>query len=452
MLKRLFVFCALLICFCLSSFSQVNNEDLKLDTLRTVNGGKVILEYKISIDNKKLCLTFNRANFKLYKPKDKKYDKEKLDVVIFDKRGGFGDVEFKNNGWEIKTINIPADAFGYKTSEYGYFRFEEDDTLKFGIKSDKKAALTLPVYLMYYKRKNKYEIIDRCQEDLRISLPEKKQNGVRRIEGAEIGHITVTITDTIETASDPTETRVINLKEETKNLLNSSNVSDYFQEIEHNIKELEGYKSALLENNSDESDSIETRIFKLIEVTDNLLNSSNIDHFQEIEHNIKELEGYKSALLENNSDESLLDTIDDLRNTYDSLRRKHEGYKNKLIQIRQTIDDSIRKANEFAQKEAEEKREKRNIFLIIGGALLGVLCFVGNQVFQHFRSVRNARNMMELQQDIAFRAESEARNYARKKTNEYVNKVKKNTRQSMGNQNTKRENGKANTKTKKISI
>ena len=60
--------------------------------------------------------------------------------------------------------------------------------------------------------------------------------------------------------------------------------------------------------------------------------------------------------------------------------------------------------------------------------------------------------MMELQQDIAFRAESEARNYARKKTNEYVNKVKKNTRQSMGNQNTKRENGKANTKTKKISI
>ena len=112
----------------------------------------------------------------------------------------------------------------------------------------------------------------------------------------------------------------------------------------------------------------------------------------------------------------------------------------------------MRIATENAEKEKEEKREKRNIFLIIGGALLGVLCFVGNQVFQHFRSVRNARNMMELQQDIAFRAESEARNYARKKTNEYVNKVKKNTRQSMGNQNTKRENGKANTKTKKISI
>ena len=403
MLKRLFVFCALLICFCLSSFSQVNNEDLKLDTLRTVNGGKVILKYKINIVNEKLCLTFRNANFKLYKPKDKKYDEEKLDVVIFDKRGGYGDVEFEDNGWEIKTINIAADAFGYKTSEYGYFRFEEESTLKFDIKSDKKAELTLPVYLMYYKSKKKYEIIDQCEDELRISLPEKENISVQ--DRGQIEIVTGSLTETIEIESDPVESHALDLIKEIKLLLNEQNSSIFTEKLEDRIDELKECK---------------------IELT------------------------------KNGSDDSILDMIQDV---LDDCTTKKEELKREEIMIAKinsarvkAEEDSMRIATENAEKEKEEKREKRNIFLIIGGALLGVLCFVGNQVFQHFRSVRNARNMMELQQDIAFRAESEARNYARKKTNEYVNKVKKNTRQSMGNQNIKRENGKANTKTKKISI
>ena len=386
----------------MSSFSQVNDEDLS-DTLRTVNGGKVILEYKINIDNEKLCLTFNRANFKLYKPKDKNYNNKKLDVVIFDKRGGFGDVEFKDNGWEIKTINIPADAFGYKTSESGYFRFEEDSALEFGIKSDKKAELTLPVYLMYYKRKNKYEIIDRCQEELRISLPEKENISVQ--DRGQIEIVTGSLTETIEIESDPVESHALDLIKEIKRLLNEQNSSIFTEKLEDRIDELKECKIELTKNGSDDS------ILDMIQ-----------------------------------------DVLDDCSTKKEELKRE-EIITAEINTARvKAEEDSMRIATENAEKEKEEKREKRNIFLIIGGALLGVLCFVGNQVFQHFRSVRNARNMMELQQDIAFRAESEARNYARKKTNEYVNKVKKNTRQSMSNQNTKRENGKANTKTKKISI
>lgn len=75
--------------------------------------------------------------------------------------------------------------------------------------------------------------------------------------------------------------------------------------------------------------------------------------------------------------------------------------------------------------------------MIIGGVILAALCFIGNQVFQHFRNIRNQRSMMEMQQDIARRAENEAKrhaqNFARRKTNEVVNSARRSTQELVRN-------------------
>ena len=88
------------------------------------------------------------------------------------------------------------------------------------------------------------------------------------------------------------------------------------------------------------------------------------------------------------------------------------------------------------QKQAEAEK-KRNIWMIIGGVILAALCFIGNQVFQHFRNIRNQRSMMEMQQDIARRAENEAKrhaqNFARRKTNEVVNSARRSTQELVRN-------------------
>ena len=75
--------------------------------------------------------------------------------------------------------------------------------------------------------------------------------------------------------------------------------------------------------------------------------------------------------------------------------------------------------------------------MIIGGTILGAVCFVGNQFFQHFRNISNQKSMMEMQKDIARRAENEAKrhaqNFARKKTDEVVNNARRSTQEMVRN-------------------
>ena len=87
-------------------------------------------------------------------------------------------------------------------------------------------------------------------------------------------------------------------------------------------------------------------------------------------------------------------------------------------------------AEQYAKEEADKKR---NIWMIVSGVILAIVCFVGNQVLQHFSNVRNQRNIMEIQQDLARRVESEAKNYSRQKTNEFVRNTKNSTRTMVRN-------------------
>lgn len=90
--------------------------------------------------------------------------------------------------------------------------------------------------------------------------------------------------------------------------------------------------------------------------------------------------------------------------------------------------------------------------MIVGGFILTILAFVGNQVFQTIRNRRNQLNMLTMQQNIANRAEAEARRRARNairgETNKLVNGVKQTTSNAIRKKATIDVNGKS----KKASI
>jgi hypothetical protein len=84
------------------------------------------------------------------------------------------------------------------------------------------------------------------------------------------------------------------------------------------------------------------------------------------------------------------------------------------------------KHNEAAKEKADEleaKEKKRNIMMIVGGVLLALLLFGGNQAVQGIRNKRNQRNMMKMQQDVANKAKTEAKNQAERAIHKETNKV-----------------------------
>ena len=61
--------------------------------------------------------------------------------------------------------------------------------------------------------------------------------------------------------------------------------------------------------------------------------------------------------------------------------------------------------------------------MIIGGVILAILAFVGNQTFQHFRNVKNQKSIMDMQQNVVKRAEDEAKRRARNMAHSQMNRV-----------------------------
>ena len=113
-----------------------------------------------------------------------------------------------------------------------------------------------------------------------------------------------------------------------------------------------------------------------------------------------------------------------------------------MIQQEQARQDSLSLVAEQRQKEEKQ----RNMWLIIGGVVLAVLGFVGNQSFQHIRNSRNQRNLMEMQNSMVKRAENEAKRRAesmvRNKTRQAIGNVKRKGRDAINEQINKATKGK----------
>ena len=367
------------------------------DTLVTTDGDRIILTYELSRSEDHYTLRFNNQQKKLGRINGDKYaDLSKVAVMFFDRTGGFS-----NN---VSITNMVPEAFmvpsnvNYEHSSDGFFVVQDYPTLNFTAKGS--SNITIPIYLAYHPKKGKYTLFSKCK-GMKIHL--SAYSSTTRQQGpSQITQQTVTSTTEIE-ADNTAALKVMESIKLAKELLYEADKLPFSESLQDEIRFIRVQKR---------------------EITDAGLLSQISDVLQMYED--------KKASLEENASAAQIAAQQEAE---EKAKRESEE-----IQAR---NDSIM----AAQQEQAEKDKERNLWMIIGGVILAILAFIGNQVFQSFRNNRNQKNMMNIQQSIANQAEAEAkrraRNAIRSTTNRTVNQTKSAVREAVRKKTTIKVNGKS---------
>jgi len=370
---------------------------MKKDTIYTTDGDRIILTYEITNSANQTTVKFIGQQKKLGSINSKYKDLSKVAVMFFDRTGNYSS--------DVSVTDMVPEAFmippgvEYQKSTDGFYLIQAEPKLSFNVKSD--TEILIPIYLAYKPKKGRYVLFGKSR-DLKIPLGSK--------EGTNITRTSIqTITSTMEIESDNT----VAIK-----VLESVNM----------VKELlsEATELPFSDNLLDEINYLRQ---KRREITDNALVSEIADVMDRYES--------KKRMLEERNAEEL-----QARQKAEELRAQQEA------QVIKARNDSIA----IAQQAAFEKEKERNFWIIIGGIVLAVLAFIGNQIFQGFRNKRNQMRMMDMQQNIADKAEAEAKRRARNAVRAQKNRVVNETRQKATDVIRKRNGLNINGKSKKTSI
>ena len=346
------------------------------DTLESSKRDRVIVTYDITQNNGQITIKFLDAKKKLgrtYRDKYKKLDE--VAVVFFDRTGNYEDnMEF--SGINTDAFMIPKEV-KYKVSKDGYFLLNDNPTLSMELKSGENAELSIPLFIAHYEGKRRYKVFSRC-EDLKINLSKKKSLRVQDTSTQQL--TTQTITTQEEMDGTDADVAVANsLINRINGLLAEQDEYPFSDELKQAISSLREISYRPIDSN------LSSRIGEV-------LSACNLKE--------KELKAEAKAA--------------------EDAAAKNAELQAKLAEEQaQARQDSIAAA---AQQKAEEDR-KQNLWLIIGGVILAILAFVGNQTFQHFRNVKNQKSIMDMQQNVVRRAEDEAKRRARNMARSQINRV-----------------------------
>lgn len=346
------------------------------DTLESSKRDRVIVTYDITQNNGQVTIKFLDAKKKLgrtYRDKYKKLDE--VAILFFDKTGNYEDnMEF--SGINTDAFMIPKEV-KYKVSKDGYFLLKDNPTLSMELKSGENAVLSIPLFIAHYEGKRRYKVFSRC-EDLKINLSKKKAARVQEVSTQQLTTQTITSQEEVEGTLSESDEAKIHIKI-IYDLLDEQDGEEFTSELQQAISKLR------VIGHSTSDQNLSSQINAVLD---------------DCKAREKELKANANAAAESAAKEA-------------ELRAKQAE---EQAQARQ---DSIAAA---AQQKAEEDR-KQNLWLIIGGVILAVLAFVGNQTFQHFRNVKNQKSIMDMQQNVVRRAEDEAKRRARNMARSQINRV-----------------------------
>lgn len=346
------------------------------DTLESSKRDRVIVTYDIIQNNGQITIKFLDAKKKLgrtYRDKYKKLDE--VAVLFFDRTGNYEDnMEF--SGINTDAFMIPKEV-KYKVSKDGYFLLNDNPTLSMELKSGENAELSISLFIAHYEGKRRYKVFSRC-EDLKINLSKKKSVRVQDVSDQQLTTQTITSQEEVEGTLSESDEAKIHIKI-IYDLLDEQDGEEFTSELQQAISRLR------VIGHSTSDQNLSSRINAVLD---------------DCKVREKELKANANAAAESAAKEA-------------ELRAKQAE---EQAQARQ---DSIAAA---AQQKAEENR-KQNLWLIIGGVILAVLAFVGNQTFQHFRNVKNQKSIMDMQQNVVRRAEDEAKRRARNMARSQINRV-----------------------------
>ena len=370
------------------------------DTLSTDKNDRVIVTYNVTRKGDRIDLAFKSVTIRLGDYHYGKYKREvdKIQTLFFDRNGDMKDMKFK--GKTPSVICLPANA-SYKTSSDGYFVVEQRPTLSFELESSEAKTFTIPLYLAHYERKQQYKILCSCG-DLEVHIP--------------------------NTLTQSSSTRPPKEKPSQQSINEFVEIGEEIDEFDAEALNLIGLiKEELPRQNTWPMDkTLEKKIDRLNELQAKIKKEDIVKKISETLEECNE----KEKELEHAVDEGNKKKADDDDFTSCTTKADYERYLKKHHDGSHVEEAKaeITKIDNDA-KDAEDKKNKRTIWMIIGGALLAILLFVGNQVFQSFRNIRTQRSMMQMQQDVTNRAKnmarSKARSEIRKQTNKVTNQVRK---------------------------
>lgn len=336
------------------------------DTLFTTSGDRIILKYSVEQSGDDYILKFiEKPRIKLCSA-NREYEREAV-VVFFDRKGDYKNREVipnKDKRVYPETFMFPS---GYERSEEGIFVVEECPKLTFSVSENTK--LSIPIFLARHPKKGKYKLVCKCRENLNIKL--SRQQSSPLVGGSTQTTEQEFITSTEEIEADYKKvTDAIAICNTAKPLLEKAETLPFSPGLEDDISYLRQLKR---------------------EITDD-------ETLQRI-NEVLDLYDAKTVELRDAAEEAI-----------NSLKAEEEA---KLQAEKDSIAAAAAKQAEEAKVEAE-KDKKRNLWLMIGAAILAVLGFVGNQVLQSLRNRKNQRNLLNMQQGITKQAEDEAKRLAQR--------------------------------------
>lgn len=370
------------------------------ELLESATGDRVTVTYEVSVKDGHVEVIFHGAKKTLGPTYGRKYSKPAdVAVVFFDYIGSYeGGTQFK--GYDIEAFSTPA-GLTYESRRFGYYLVQQQPKLSFSLKDDKGALLSIPIYLAHYERKLHYKVFAYCGNlNIKIAPPVSQAP--------------------VAVAATTTQTTVLTIEEEEAPSLS-------------------------------ETDEIALR--RANHIMDMLSEQKKYPFDSYLMEEVQKLRGQRSEI----KDDKIRGKIDEVLSLFEAqeqeMKAKHDLRVQEQLKAKQ---DSIRKEQEQAKLDAEARektQQKRSLWMIIGGALLAVLLFVGSQVMQTVRNHRTQRSMMQMQQNAVRQAEGAAKRKARaainRKTNQAINSTKRKAQTAMQKSVDKVMKNKGN---KKISI
>ena len=409
----------------LSSFAKVQET-----TLSSGSGDKITIRYQVSENNGQVSIVFTSPSKNLSWEHQERYDLQKVKIVCFDKNGGHSDDQFVS---EIATeaLMINSDKMSYQWSEDGVVWIEDQSSLNLTLLVP-EATLSIPVYLAYYEKPHRYSIFARCGT-LVIPLEKGKQSS-----------------GTVTNAGPTTKTRTITTTEEVEQGADLSDKEIALMLVDR-IRELLGQSSA--SELPDGLGTYEDQLRKLeLTITDKDAKAKIASVLKQIEDKKKEVDNYIREHQEDEEDDNnqkavtaqakqnlsyvndRLDNIDKLtENDVAELKAKGNELRQQSYAVSDTeLANDMRSAADRCDEEVkkvEDSKKRRNIWMIVGGILLAIAMFFGNQTFQHFRNLKSQRGLEAMQDKIARRAENEAKRRAQSVVRNKVSRMKGQVRQ-----------------------
>ena len=414
----------LLLIFLLLFYSGSTSFAIEVeDTLMSMSKDYVFVRYNIAEHNGKITVSFSEVRKRLgLKYRDKYRKLNDVCVLFFDRGGDYKD-KFKSDiGTE--PLKVRSNEIRYIQSDDGYVRLDNRTDISLDLLTD-QSTLSLPIYLAHYEGKQHYKVFAKC-ENLNIRLSKRARKGASG-NAMEVVKREIAVTEEVEVGTDITPAQEAELLiDNVRESLGQDNPSmATLESLGRKIDRLRDLEVVIPDM------ALKSKINNILQIYDSQKQAAKQQQDDEDkmerqmadqQENEKQAKGDLAYLTERleHSEEWTEEDLGELKSCSNSLRRKAHSIENP--ELAQEMKDAADKCDEEIKK-VEEAKKKRNLLMIAGGVLLCILLFVGNQLSQHIRNMRNIKSMEDTQNKIAKRAEDEALRRAQSTARSKANRV-----------------------------